>query len=112
MPEEKTPTAPGNPSRGAQVVLAGEAQTAARGGVGGDIETNTLHKRALEARGEQADGSTPDGSTLTGEPPPDVVVREVEPLAESSANADAAPAPDAEKAETKASSKKTTSKKD
>lgn len=108
MTEEKTPTAPGNPSRGAQVVVTGEAQTAARGGVGGDIETNTLHKRALEARGDQADGSTADGSTLTGEPPPDVVVREVEPLAESSANADA----DAAEADTKASSKKTTSKKD
>lgn len=62
------------PSRGAQVRLTGEAQTAARGGMGGDIEENTLVKRALEADGTVADGTTPDGSTLTGKPAPDVVV--------------------------------------
>lgn len=62
------------PSRGAQVRLTGEAQTAARGGLGGDIEENTLAKKALEADGTVADGSTPDGSTLTGKPPADAVV--------------------------------------
>jgi len=62
------------PSRGAQVRLTGEAQMAARGGMGGDIEENTLAKKALEADGTVADGSTPDGSTLTGKPAADVVV--------------------------------------
>ena len=62
------------PSRGAQVILTGEALTAARGGAGGSIEDNTIVKKALEADGTVADGSTPDGSTLTGKPAPDVVV--------------------------------------
>jgi hypothetical protein len=66
----------GSPSRGAQVILTGEAQTAARGGLAGDLEGNTLAKRALEADGTVADGTTPDGSTLTGKPPADVVVTE------------------------------------
>jgi hypothetical protein len=66
----------GAPSRGAQVILTGEAQTAARGGLAGDLEGNTLAKRALEADGTVADGSTPDGSTSTGKPPADVVVTE------------------------------------
>jgi hypothetical protein len=66
----------GSPSRGAQVILTGEAQDAARGGLAGDIEGNTLAKRALEADGTVADGTTPDGSTLSGKPPADVVVTE------------------------------------
>jgi hypothetical protein len=66
----------GSPSRGAQVILSGEAQTAARGGLAGDIEGNTLAKRALEADGTVADGTTPDGSTLTGKPAADVAVTE------------------------------------
>lgn len=65
---------PVTPSRGAQVILTGEAQTAARGGMGGDIEENTMVKKALEADGTVADGTTVDGSTLTGKPAPDVVV--------------------------------------
>lgn len=66
----------GSPSRGAQVILTGEAQTAARGGLAGDIEGNTLAKRALEADGTVADGTTPDGSTLTGKPAADIAVTE------------------------------------
>ena len=66
----------GAPSRGAQVILTGEAQTAARGGLAGDIEGNTIAKRAMEADGTVADGSTPDGSTLTGKPAADVPVTE------------------------------------
>ena len=66
----------GVPSRGAQVILTGEAQTAARGGLAGDLEGNTIAKRALEADGTVADGSTPDGSTLTGKPAADVPVTE------------------------------------
>ena len=54
----------GSPSRGAQVILTGEGRDAARGGLAGDIEGNTLAKRALEADGTIADGTTPDGSTL------------------------------------------------
>ena len=69
-----TVAGPKFPSRGAQVILTGEAQTAARGGMGGDIEENTTVKKALEADGTVADGSTVDGSTLTGKPAPDVVV--------------------------------------
>lgn len=66
---------PGNaPSRGAQVVLTGEAQTAARGGLADSIEGNTLAMKAMQADGTVADGSTVDGSTLTGEPAADVVV--------------------------------------
>lgn len=65
---------PQYPSRGAQVRLTGEAQTAARGGMGGDIEENTMVKKALEADGTVADGYTPDGSTRTGKPAADDVV--------------------------------------
>lgn len=61
------------PSRGAQVVVDGEAKTAARGGAGASIEENTNFKKGLEAEGVVADGSTPDGSTLTGTPAPDTV---------------------------------------
>lgn len=64
------------PTRGAQVILSGDAQTAARGGFPGDIEGNTVVKKALEADGTVADGSTPDGTTITGKPPADVVVTE------------------------------------
>lgn len=67
---------PQYPSRGAQVRLTGQAQTAARGGLAGDIEGNTIAKKALEADGTVADGTTPDGSTRTGKPAPDVVVTE------------------------------------
>jgi hypothetical protein len=66
----------GSPSRGAQVILTGDAVTAARGGLAGSIEENTLAKRALEADGTVADGTTPDGSTLTGKPAADVAVTE------------------------------------
>jgi hypothetical protein len=64
------------PVRGAQVILDGDALTAARGGAGSSIEENTAVKEGLEASGEVADGTTPDGSTSTGKPPKDVVVEE------------------------------------
>lgn len=63
-------------ARGAQVILSGQAQTAARGGLADSIEGNSLAKRALEADGTVADGSTPDGSTLTGKPAADIAVTE------------------------------------
>ena len=66
----------GSPHRGAQVILTGEGQAAARGGLAGDIEGNTLAKKALEADGTIADGTTPDGSTLTGKPAADIAVTE------------------------------------
>ena len=72
--DKVTVQGPQFPHRGAQVILSGQAQAAARGGMGGDIEANTLAKQALEADGTVADGSTPDGSTRTGKPAPDVVV--------------------------------------
>lgn len=63
------------PTRGAQVVLTGEAQEAARGGYPGDIEGNTLVKRALEADGTVPDGYGPDGSAAD-KPAADAVVTE------------------------------------
>jgi hypothetical protein len=66
----------GHPSRGAQVILTGEAVTAARGGLAGSIEENTLAKEALEADGTVADGYSPDGSTRTGKPAADIAVTE------------------------------------
>jgi len=60
------------PTRGAQVILTGEAQEAARGGFPGDIEGNTLVKRALEADGTVPDGYGEDG----GKAAADVVVTE------------------------------------
>lgn len=53
------------PARGAQVALTGDAQAAARGELAGDIEGNTLAKKAMEAEGVVADGSTPDGTPAT-----------------------------------------------
>jgi len=67
---------PGQPSRGAQVILTGEAQTAARGGLAADLDGNTIAKRALEADGTVADGYGVDGSTTSDKPPADVVVTE------------------------------------
>ena len=60
------------PGRGAQVILDGAAQTAARGAAAPDMAGNLAVKEALEGSGEVADGTTPDGSTLTGKPAPDV----------------------------------------
>ncbi len=55
--------------RGAQVVLDGDAQAAARGAYATTMRGNAAAKVALELAGIYADGSTPDGSTLTGAPP-------------------------------------------
>lgn len=56
---------------GAQVVLQGEARAAARGGLHGDILSNTIARDAAVGRGEAADGTTPDGSTPDGRLPAD-----------------------------------------
>lgn len=61
------------PTRGAQVRLTGDGKAAAQGGFPGDIEGNTVIKRALEADGTIPDGNTVDGSTITGKPPADDV---------------------------------------
>jgi hypothetical protein len=63
-------------SRGAQVILTGEAQDAARGGLSSTMEGNTLAKQKLENDGLVADGYGPDGSTTSKRPPADVVVTE------------------------------------
>jgi len=84
------------PSRGAQVILTGEAQDAARGGMGPDIADNVVVKEALEADGTIADGYSVDGSTRTGKPAPDVVVEadgEV-PAEEGSTRVEAPPKPE------------------
>jgi hypothetical protein len=60
--------------RGAQVILDGAAQAAARGATSSTITANAEAKRALELAGTVADGSTADGSTLTGLPAEDKVV--------------------------------------
>ena len=75
MADEKVEVSgPRTATRGAQVRLTGDAQEAARGGMGGDIVDNTLAKRTMEADGAVPDGLSPDGSTVTGAPPPDEVV--------------------------------------
>lgn len=73
-PEPPAKVESATPGRGAQVILDGAAQTAARGGAAPDMAGNLAVKEALEGSGEVADGTTPDGSTLTGKPAPDVAV--------------------------------------
>lgn len=60
--------------RGAQVILTGTQQSAARGVVGPEITVNLETKRVLEFAGTVADGTTLDGSTKTGLPAVDVGV--------------------------------------
>lgn len=60
--------------RGAQVILTGEAQQAARGGAGATRQENIDAMIALIAAGLVADGNTVDGTSLTGEAAYDVVV--------------------------------------
>lgn len=57
---------------GAQVHLTGRARSAARGGLHGDILSNTLARDAEVGMNNAADGMTPDGSTPDGSLPPDV----------------------------------------
>lgn len=52
--------------RGAQVRLDGDAQKAARGGLGGTLIATLEAKRLLEYTGAASDGATLDGSTRTG----------------------------------------------
>lgn len=65
-------TDPVKPEHGAQVVLSGRARAAARGGLHGDITSNTIARDAEVAAGNAADGTTVDGSTPDGRLPPDV----------------------------------------
>lgn len=60
--------------RGAQVILTGTQQSAARGVVGPEITVNLETKRVLEFAGTVADGTTLDGSTRTGLPAVDTGV--------------------------------------
>src|SRR5262245_4668353 len=58
--------------RGAQVILSGDAQAAARGGYAPTFEANTEAMRLTLQAGMTGDGSRPDGSTvydLTGANP-------------------------------------------
>ena len=59
------------PGRGAQVILAGDAQKAARGAAASSIEGNREAKRTLEAAGLVADGTTAGGDSRSGAPPLD-----------------------------------------
>ena len=59
--------------RGAQVILDGAAQDAARGVAAPTLLGNVAAMAALELAGIAADGSTPDGSTFTGIPAEDIV---------------------------------------
>jgi hypothetical protein len=63
-------------SRGAQVILTGEALDAARGGLSSTMEGNVLAKQKLENEGAVADGYGPDGSTTSKKPPADPVITE------------------------------------
>lgn len=58
--------------RGAQVILSGDAQAAARGVYAADLSGNSQGMASLVQAGTAADGSTPDGRTLTGNPAFDV----------------------------------------
>lgn len=60
--------------RGAQVILDGDAQRAARGVYTDTLPGNSAVMATLVNTGATADGSTADGSTLTGAQPGDVVV--------------------------------------
>ena len=59
------------PGRGAQVILAGDAQKAARGAAAPSIEGNREAKRTLEAAGVVSDGTTAAGDSRSGAPPLD-----------------------------------------
>jgi hypothetical protein len=63
--------------RGAQVILDGDAQAAARGALSRDLRCNAAAKRALELQGVVPDGYQPDGSTITGTPADDLDVTSV-----------------------------------
>jgi hypothetical protein len=60
--------------RGAQVILTGQAQAAARGAAAPTMAANLEVIRSLIASGVLADGTKPDGTTLTGQPAYDVVI--------------------------------------
>jgi hypothetical protein len=60
--------------RGAQVILDGAAQAAARGAASAELGVNASTKRALEEAGTVPDGSKADGSTQTGLPAEDPVL--------------------------------------
>lgn len=59
--------------RGAQVVLDGLAQQAARGAYTTTLKGNAAEKLSLELAGTFPDGSTANGTTLTGAAPKDPV---------------------------------------
>lgn len=65
-------SAPVKNEHGAQNVLTGRARAAARGGLHGDIVSNTIARNAEVGAGNAGDGTTPDGSTPDGRLPPDV----------------------------------------
>jgi len=54
------------PGRGAQAVLSGSAQLAARGAYGTTLDANTAQRDALIAAGTAPSGSTVDGTTSSG----------------------------------------------
>jgi hypothetical protein len=60
--------------RGAQVLLTGAAQAAARGAAAPTMQGNLDAMSALMIAGYVADGTTPDGTTRTGQPAYDEVI--------------------------------------
>jgi hypothetical protein len=60
--------------RGAQVILTGQAQAAARGAAATTMRGNRDAMLTLIRSGVVGDGSTPDGTTLTGQPAYDEVI--------------------------------------
>ena len=57
------------PGRGAQAVLSGSAQLAARGAYGTTLDANTAQRDALIAAGTAPSGATVDGTTSSGTVP-------------------------------------------
>jgi hypothetical protein len=60
--------------RGAQVILDGDAQKAARGAYAPTLVANSRYLESQQKSGAVADGSTPDGTTITGAPAEDYIV--------------------------------------
>lgn len=56
--EAQIPPGLAPPGQGAQVVLTGDAQAAARGGVHGEISANTMARDAAISAGHVAEGTT------------------------------------------------------
>lgn len=77
------------PGQGAQVVLTGDAQAAARGGFGGDIHENTIARDAAIAAGHVVVGTTAEAAADATQIAPVDEIDEAEAAAIEKAHAEA-----------------------